>query len=781
RSRQAVFVDALSGKDGHSLWWWRSDEKPGITTESHFRSASNGLSTYISRQPTFQVTALRLWSAGADGWPKLVVPYSPDATAVLSTGSGRLQQKIADQDLVQVADLDRDGIDDLVFRTPQKVPLFAIRDTLEIEQLSAIRGTLPEIWRRLGNWQPAEDLDGDGVRDLLNCDLLNRDLPAISGRDGHVIWRPSGPQPQRVALHPAHNDLDGDGTPDFLSLDVNSRKFGDGNRVPIDLRAISGKTGKQIWSAEHVVVEPEKGQASRSRGSQTQAIACHDLSGDGQLELVLIYDLMGRGHIVETHQLWLAVLSRRDGKALWRQALTDEMPSADLPQGLSCQPGIADLDGDGVLDLVIAVPVPPKERPGIWGSELRALSGRDGKLLWRRPLPAPAANTELKNAVSVPAIGDVSSNGKPQVVVLTQSWRSGDKDATSYSAVAEVLCFDGRTGEPLWNHQHKFQHGLDVQPHVLLTDGEGNGKVAVYAAVGRLSGDGILLDAHGHLQPAEMPIYGLYDLAGDGKKELLLFGNNKLRVTRGGIKNIVWERSGIDRPREVLPGNPGQPATVVAEAGKSILGLDGATGKPLWRCPIRDAGSILPDREPRAPPWLISHADGSTICRRARATTADGDYAPAAGTPRTAVPLPDDPRIVRPMPWVDLMAGTYDAPVRLFPRIMTGIIGGSIFVSIFVLTLLVCAVQRRWRSLAAWLAVFLMSTVAIAIFLLTVAASWVGPMDPMEHYTLSGWYQVAYYGVSIAGALVPLWFIVLLVWRMLRWTAGRILARTRVS
>ncbi len=831
--RQAVFVDALSGKDGRSLWWWRSDESMGYFGGGGNSSAGDGFSSNFFGSHPFQTTSLRLWSTGPDGWPQLVVPYSSGETAVLSAGSGRLQQKILDNGLVQTADLDGDGIDDLVFRDFGVGNLYTIRGTAPkgpwsanswaptVGNLYAIRGTPPEMWRRLGDWRPAEDFDGDGTPDLLNRQNSGSwGRTAISGRDGHVLWRFSEPALRHVALPPAHNDLDGDGTPDFLALgyggviNATSHEI----RLPIDLHAISGRTGKRIWSAEDVVVGPENGQSSAPNVQNTQVLACPDLKGDGQLAVVLSYDM---NYQASTHQLWLAALSLRDGKTLWRQAVSERLVDPGHFFSICCAPGIADLDGDGVLDLVIAVPAPPEKAGGPLGYELRALSGRDGKLLWRRPLPLQMweNNNNVRNAVSVPAIGNLGGDATPQVVVLTQS-----APRPEHENVAQVLSFDGRTGEPLWKHQPKFRYSQEYEPHVLLVDPEGNGKLEVYAALRlapyRYDGvkrtrvfyhyngvgfdpdwcdnfatsnyslsdtdpffhpdDSVCLDFRGQVRPAlEMPIAATFDL--DGKEALVLLRNGKLRVTRGGTKNTLWERSGIGDFRQVLPGKSGQPATVVVRSGDSLLGLNGATGQALWRCPLRDAESILAAQDPHEPPWLISHADGSTICRRALATTAGGEYAPAVGAPRTDRPLPDDPRIVRPLPWVLAHQVLVESDSLHWMNPEPQLIALAVLrVSgwLFLLTLLVGAVRRRWRSVAAWLAVFLVATALIAILSLWGDAR---AMGPMEHYSLSSWYQVGYFGISAAGALLVLWFIVRLLWRLGRWCVGRILARARAA
>ena len=50
---ERVYVDALSGKDGHPLWWWHRDN---------------------ATDRSVQVGRLRWWGRGPDGWPLLAVP-----------------------------------------------------------------------------------------------------------------------------------------------------------------------------------------------------------------------------------------------------------------------------------------------------------------------------------------------------------------------------------------------------------------------------------------------------------------------------------------------------------------------------------------------------------------------------------------------------------------------------------------------------------------------------------------------------------------------------------
>ena len=831
--RQAVFVDALSGKDGRSLWWWRSDESMGYfggggnsSAGTVFHPTSSAATHFRQRRCDCGPPALTAGRNSSCPIARARRPCSPRAPGDSSRRSWTMVLSKPRTLMATVSTTWCFAILGWAISTRSVAPRRRVLG-LRIHgrrRWAICTRSVARPRRCGGGWAtggPPRILTGMA---LLTCSIARIRVPGAGplfpGTTATSSGASSEPALRHVALPPAHNDLDGDGTPDFLALgyggviNATSHEI----RLPIDLHAISGRTGKRIWSAEDVVVGPENGQSSAPNVQNTQVLACPDLKGDGQLAVVLSYDM---NYQASTHQLWLAALSLRDGKTLWRQAVSERLVDPGHFFSICCAPGIADLDGDGVLDLVIAVPAPPEKAGGPLGYELRALSGRDGKLLWRRPLPLQMweNNNNVRNAVSVPAIGNLGGDATPQVVVLTQS-----APRPEHENVAQVLSFDGRTGEPLWKHQPKFRYSQEYEPHVLLVDPEGNGKLEVYAALRlapyRYDGvkrtrvfyhyngvgfdpdwcdnfatsnyslsdtdpffhpdDSVCLDFRGQVRPAlEMPIAATFDL--DGKEALVLLRNGKLRVTRGGTKNTLWERSGIGDFRQVLPGKSGQPATVVVRSGDSLLGLNGATGQALSRCPLRDAESILAAQDPHEPPWLISHADGSTICRRALATTAGGEYAPAVGAPRTDRPLPDDPRIVRPLPWVLAHQVLVESDSLHWMNPEPQLIALAVLrVSgwLFLLTLLVGAVRRRWRSVAAWLAVFLVATALIAILSLWGDAR---AMGPMEHYSLSSWYQVGYFGISAAGVLLVLWFIVRLLWRLGCWCVGRILARARAA
>ena len=124
--------------------------------------------------------------------------------------------------------------------------------------------------------QPAPDLDGDGVGDLVWACRRSAALWAISGaakadKKGKELWWFSAGPGETLGL-PAVADIDGDGTADFIAT------FAAKENVWIE--AVSGKTGKSLWKA------PSSGRGSRTPSTlagrpdrSARRPPCRDLRG----------------------------------------------------------------------------------------------------------------------------------------------------------------------------------------------------------------------------------------------------------------------------------------------------------------------------------------------------------------------------------------------------------------------------------------------------------------------------------------------------------------------
>ncbi len=152
-------------------------------------------------------------------------------------------------------------------------------------------GRDPALWlRRIGPnavgfsfFEPAMDLDGDGIRDVLAVLDVSPAFLALSGKDGSMLWNfvpehdgPGGPQPEgpvlpgpvhqasregRLIGRPTVGDVDADRVPDLIAT-MSLQEFPEeaeqrGGNSPTSRRrnftrrvvqAISGRSGRSLWT-----------------------------------------------------------------------------------------------------------------------------------------------------------------------------------------------------------------------------------------------------------------------------------------------------------------------------------------------------------------------------------------------------------------------------------------------------------------------------------------------------------------------------------------------------
>ncbi len=163
-----VYVDAISGRDGRALWWWKVE---------------------ISAVGETRLWKPAWWGFGRDGWPLLAVPLGgpplggppleglanqvqldvpiPANVHLLEASTGQEVHRVMGLARARFADLDGDGL----------VDLWGNSDG----ELRAFRGEAPDAWRALGLFRAADstdyavetcrdgsvDFDGDGITDTL--------------------------------------------------------------------------------------------------------------------------------------------------------------------------------------------------------------------------------------------------------------------------------------------------------------------------------------------------------------------------------------------------------------------------------------------------------------------------------------------------------------------------------------------------------------------------------------------------------------------------------------
>ncbi len=167
---------------------------------------------------------------------------------------------------------------------------------------------------------------------------------------------------------------------------------------------------------------------------------------------------------------------------------------------------------------------------------------------------------------------------------------------------------------------------------------------------------------------------------------------------------------------QVLPGSPGQPASLVVTPG---LILDGTTGHPLWSgqgpltyTPGQSEPALLDPGNSAQPPLWISQALGATVCRVALPVTARGEIGPPRGMLVQPGRIPIDPRWTRPLPWLARLKGPF-GPWGFLAA------AGLAFVNVFVpLSLLRLVAGRRRFSIRALMALPIATAVPLMAFLL---------------------------------------------------------------
>jgi hypothetical protein len=286
-----------------------------------------------------------------------------------------------------------------------------------------------------------------------------------------------------------------------------------------------------------------------------------------------------------------------------------------------------------------------------------------------------------------PVVGPAGADGAPALAVTIFGRQEGHGEGRP--EYCEVLILSGKDGQVKrrwrgddgWNIDTFYGWNTATPQRVNLDRGTAL-CVAIYDAQLRSTGKSgsqlVLLDfTRGTvLQRRDIPKeYGrrvpfwVQDVDGDGKDEVLYISQGKLHALRGGVEHEWWTWTLPDQSGSVLeiePARQGLPATVVVAAGSAVYGLNGATGRPRWRCDTVTAPGILPrllpTDDPRGLPRVLFPgvlvagpslylSSTTLICRQALPAAPTGEYLTPEPWGRPDDSLPPDPRLIRPLPW----------------------------------------------------------------------------------------------------------------------------------
>ena len=439
----------------------------------------------------------------------------------------------------------------------------------------------------------AADLDGDGIGDALIAGLNlsadaagnptgSRTAIARSGRDGRLLWKAALAPPRfwfgrtfarsyALAAFPSPaGDLDGDGVPDVLvrthandGAEIGRRAGDLAGRGPLGTRwaaaLVSGASACAIHGprllAGRLVRAPRDRVwlPARPGGAPPQSIPQgeHDTSA-------AIY--LGPGAGAARARLG------RTGRILWDIPLEARF-SIQQP-GWPQAPHIDDLDGDGALDAALIVQRAAQNDPG--ESEVKVFSLRDGKPLWSRRFDYPLGGLEHPQL----KLGRRKDDGRTLVFVEEKP----DAGAATGLAVHALV---GRDGTIIWT----WRAGVGKNPSAINAgfepfDFDGNGKDSVCLSVTDSEGEPhiLILDNRGrermHRDLSREKTGGMsmipgtvLDLDGDGRDEMVVWYDNRLRAWGRDLKELWSVPSAQWRIEQILPSSPGHPSTADRQPG----------------------------------------------------------------------------------------------------------------------------------------------------------------------------------------------------------------------
>ena len=277
-----------------------------------------------------------------------IVAIDDDGTEMwsLDKGSGGTRSVIAD--------LTGDPALEVVAGASGKVWLLNASNGTELWSADySFRGTAPAI----------VDIDGDGKTEIVFSNWAN--VAALNGEDGSLLWTAeTAGSDQFQGTCSILRDINGDGRPDVAV----------GNRNPKALYVFSGADGTELWHYDVV--------------GRCFSAAVADFNGDGFDDVVTTAT---KNDGVESY---VYVLDVKNQTLLWQANIVGKKYYST-----ERSPSIADVNGDGVLDVLVA---------GL-SQKLYALSGVDGSEIWSIATDDTSAG--------VPAIGDLDGDGMMEIVV----------------------------------------------------------------------------------------------------------------------------------------------------------------------------------------------------------------------------------------------------------------------------------------------------------------------------------------------------------------------------
>lgn len=361
-------------------------------------------------------------------------------------GTTTLVERIESEATPSVADVDGDGEPELIFRTPE---LRLVATAMDGTMLWDVDGGEESDW----GWPVVADLEGDGRLEIVET---NRVYDAATGAFRFEVegWWVQGYVQALVA------DLDLDGLAEIVLGEV-----------------VSNSAGTPLWSVDM----PEFDFAHT-------LVVQADEDAEGELAFV-----SSEFEVRDT-----------DGAEMWRITIDD----SDYPFGRPGPPCAGDLDGDGLMEVVV---------PQAYG--LVAIDLLDRSVLWE----AAPSGWDYPGGCST---SDLNGDGIAEVLFADEE-RFG--------------IYDGPTGTPLFLGE--ANRSVTHFPYPVTADLDADGHAEIVLAGGHWQDGGPLLEIYSHAGEGWTP----------GGSTWLLHDYNMANIDDEGVVPITpepsWTRYGVWRGR----------------------------------------------------------------------------------------------------------------------------------------------------------------------------------------------------------------------------------------
>ena len=498
---------------GEAPFRWRTDRFAGLDVGEWFRFADldgDGDVDLLGESP---ISRIRVWeNVGGPGDPAFEILADPLLDAA---GEPIVSDR---QNIPNVVDLDCDGrLDLMIGRLDGTIDRFeatarefeeAPRFELVTAGFEGIRivGQITPSARHGANTLVFHDVDGDGDRDLLWGDFFEPGLLWIenrgrcerfSYREAPVSFPPSDPIRTSGYNAPAFGDVDGDGALDLL-VGVLGGAFRPGRTAADNLYRL--ERGESGWSLEsrRFLSQIDVGSGS--------VPALGDIDGDGDLDLLL-------ANKIEPGEPGTARIHRFENVGTAASPAFRRREALPIEGAFQYAPALGDLDGDGDLDLAV----------GTWNDGILVYEnvGTAAAPRFERAEIPPIELTRGSHAA--PVLADLDGDGDLDLLAGESSgelnrWRNEG----SASEPRFTLVTDSLAGIDAGQRSHPALADLDGDGVVDLVVGSDSGETVVHPGI-REGGEIRFSPAPaGALALPRHAAPAIADLDGDGALDLLV-------------------------------------------------------------------------------------------------------------------------------------------------------------------------------------------------------------------------------------------------------------------